>query len=163
MLLINIILINSLIKYVHFSDCRSITRSYYRNSVGVMIVYDITKRQSFDNITGWLAEAKFHIEPHQAVYMIVGHKADCDGERQVTYREAQQFAQINGLRYVETSARNGQNVEEAFQTLAKDVYQLLEEGRVKIEEGWDGIKPGFNRTEEHVHLEEEETRNKCCG
>lgn len=141
---------------------RSITRSYYRNSVGVMIVFDITKRPSFDNITGWLAEAKFHIEPHEAVYMIIGHKADCDSERQVTYREASQFAQLNGLKYLETSAKNGQNVEESFQMLAKEVYKLLEEGRVKIEDGWDGIKPGFRR-EEHVHLEEEEAqKNKCC-
>ncbi|WAR06991.1 RB39A-like protein [Mya arenaria] len=141
---------------------RSITRSYYRNSVGVMLVYDISKRQSFESITGWLAEAKFHIEPHQAVYMIIGHKADCDNDRQVSYREAQQFAQVNGLKYIETSAKNGQNVEEAFQLLAKDVYKLLEEGRVKLEDGWDGIKPGFNRTEEHVHLEEEEAKSKCC-
>ena len=144
---------------------RSITRSYYRNSVGVLIVYDITKRQSFENITGWLAEAKFHIEPHQAVYMIVGHKSDCDTERQVTYREGSQFAQLNGLRYIETSAKTGQNVEEAFLLLAKDINRLLEEGRVKIEDGWDGIKPGFNRTEENrqVQLEEEETEgSKCC-
>lgn len=143
---------------------RSITRSYYRNSVGVMIVFDITKRQSFDNITSWLAEAKFHIEPHQAVYMIVGHKSDCDTERQVSVREASQFAHLNGLRYVETSAKSGQNVEESFQTLAKDVYKLLEEGRVKMEDGWDGIKPGFRRGEETIHhLEEEETeKGRCC-
>ncbi|XP_060607393.1 ras-related protein Rab-39B-like [Ruditapes philippinarum] len=143
---------------------RSITRSYYRNSVGVLIVFDITKRQSFENITGWLAEAKFHIEPHQAVYMIVGHKSDCESERQVSSREASQFAQLNGLKYIETSAKNGHNVEETFQTLAKDVYKLLEEGRVKMQEGWDGIKPGFNRGEETVHhLDEEETeKNKCC-
>ncbi|KAH3726743.1 ras-related protein Rab-39B-like [Dreissena polymorpha] len=142
---------------------RSITRSYYRNSVGIMLVFDISKRQSFDNITSWLGEAKFHIEPHQAVYMIIGHKADTDSERQVSYREAQQFAQMNGLKYIETSAKTGQNVEEAFQLLARDVYKLLEEGRVKMEDGWDGIKPGFSRRpEEHVHLEEEETARKCC-
>lgn len=129
----------------------------------MLIVFDITKRQSFENITSWLAEAKFHIEPHQAVYMIVGHKSDCDIERQVTVREATQFAQLNGLKYIETSAKNGQNVEETFQILAKDVYKLLEEGRVKIEDGWDGIKPGFKRGDDNVHIEEEDTeKSKCC-
>lgn len=143
---------------------RSITRSYYRNSVGVLIVFDITKRQSFENMAGWLSEAKYHIEPHQAVYMIVGHKADCDSERQVSYREGSSFAQLNGLKYIETSAKNGQNVEETFQVLARDIYHLLEEGRVKLEEGWDGIKPGFRREQENVHLADEEPeKTKCCG
>lgn len=97
--------------------------------------------------------------------MIVGHKADCDTERQVSYREGSSFAQLNGLKYIETSAKNGQNVEETFQSLAKDIYKLLEEGRVKLEEGWDGIKPGFRREQENVHLEEEEMQksNRCCS
>ena len=96
--------------------------------------------------------------------MIVGHKSDCDAERQVSSREGAQFAKVNGLRYVETSAKNGQNVEDCFLTIAKDIYQLLEDGKVKIEEGWDGIKPGFSRNDEHVHLAERETESKgCCS
>lgn len=143
---------------------RSITRSYYRNSVGVLIVFDITKRQSFESVAGWLSEAKFHIEPHQAVYMIVGHKSDCDAGRQVSAREGSQFAKINGLKYIETSAKNGQNVEDCFLTIAKDVYKLLEEGKVKVEDGWDGIKPGFSRNDENVHLAEGEPESKgCCS
>lgn len=143
---------------------RSITRSYYRNSVGVLIVFDITKRASFESITSWLSEAKFHIEPHQAVYMIIGHKSDCETERQVSPREGSQFAKVNGLKYMETSAKNGKNVEDCFLTIAKDIYKLLEEGKVKIEDGWDGIKPGFSRNEENVHLAEGEPESKgCCS
>ena len=148
--------------FSHF--CRSITRSYYRNSVGVLIVFDITKRASFESLPGWLSEAKFHIEPHQAVYMIIGHKADCDAERQVSSREGSQFAKVNGLKYMETSAKNGKNVEDCFLTIAKDIYHLLEEGKVKMEPGWDGIKPGFARNDEHVHLQEGESESKgCCS
>jgi len=163
-MLLNLNLLDTHQYYTYYSVYfRSITRSYYRNSVGVLIVFDITKRQSFENISGWLKEAKYHIEPHQAVYMLVGHKADCDTERQVSYREGSSFAQLNGLKYTETSARNGQNVEETFQTVAKDIYHLLEEGRVKLEEGWDGIKPGFRREPDNIHLEEEEPeKTKCC-
>jgi len=53
---------------------RSITRSYYRNSVGVLLVYDITKRRSFDHLDDWLEESRIHILPRQAVYVVVGHK-----------------------------------------------------------------------------------------
>ena len=150
--------------FVYLFICRSITRSYYRNSVGVLIVFDITKRASFESITGWLSEAKFHIEPHQAVYMIIGHKSDCESERQVSSREGSQLAKVNGLKYMETSAKNGQNVEDCFLTIAKDIYHLLEEGKVKIEPGWDGIKPGFSRNDDNVQLAEAETESKgCCS
>ncbi|KAK3602871.1 hypothetical protein CHS0354_018730 [Potamilus streckersoni] len=141
---------------------RSITRSYYRNSVGVMIMYDITKRASFENVIGWLEEAKFHIEPHKAVYMAIAHKCDRDSDRQVSSSEGSRFAQLNGLRYIETSAKNGQNVEEAFLIMAKDIYRLLKEERIKIEEGWDGIKPGFARADERVHLAEGEPEGGGC-
>ncbi|KAK6168609.1 ras-related protein Rab-39B [Patella vulgata] len=141
---------------------RSITRSYYRNSVGVMILYDITKKSSFDNVKEWYAEAKMHIDPHQAVYLIIGHKADQDEARQVPTRDGRRFAEINGLKFVETSAMNGQNVEESFSLIAKDIYHNIEDGKIKIEEGWDGVKYGFARPKETVHLAEGEPESGGC-
>lgn len=55
---------------------RSITKSYYRNSIGVLLMYDITKRSTFEHLEEWLYEVKMHIEPQKAIYMIVGHKSD---------------------------------------------------------------------------------------
>lgn len=72
------------------SFCRSITRSYYRNSVGVIIVYDITNHQSFEHVLDWLKEAEANIsgpEPSQCVFLIVGHKADLNAKREVLYEE----------------------------------------------------------------------------
>lgn len=142
--------------------CRSITRSYYRNSVGVLIVFDITKRKSYENVCGWLTESKQHIEPHNAVYVIVGQKSDLDEERQVTSREGRLFAETNGLRYFETSAKTGVNIEEAFLSLAKDIYKLLEDGKITVEEGWDGVKNGFARPKEPFHLVEGEAESGGC-
>ncbi len=144
------------------SFSRSITRSYYRNSVGAMLVYDITKRQSFEHLEDWLEESKLHIEPHRAVFLIVGHKADMDDQRAVTTREGQQFADFHGLKFIETSAKTGQNVEEAFQIVTKDVYEMLDRGQVSVEEGWDGIKNGYTRPRESFTLMEGEAQSGGC-
>ena len=66
---------------------RSITRSYYRNSVGVLLVYDITKPKSLEHMKDWLEESRIHILPHHPVYIVIGHKADAEQERKVSMRE----------------------------------------------------------------------------
>ncbi|ESO08054.1 hypothetical protein HELRODRAFT_185418, partial [Helobdella robusta] len=132
---------------------RSITKSYYRNSVGVLLIYDITKRSTFDHIGDWLNEVRVHIEPQRAIYMIVGHKADQEDKRQVGVREARQFAEYHGFRHIETSAVTGQNIEETFVILARDIYKMLQDGRVYLDDGWDGIKQGYIHPKGSVNLE----------
>lgn len=148
-----------------FVSFRSITRSYYRNSVGAMLVYDITKRKSFEHLEEWLEESRIHILPHRAVYMVIGQKTDMDAHRAVMYKEGRQFAEQHGFRYMETSAKTGQNIEEAFQTMASDIYALVEKGLIKVEEGWDGVKDGLaNREGVNLSLAQQKTDNGggCC-
>lgn len=59
-----------------FFTIRSITKSYYRNSVGALLIYDVTKRASFEHIPIWMNDAKRHIEPHRPVFVLVGCKLD---------------------------------------------------------------------------------------
>lgn len=82
---------------------RSITKSYYRNSVGALLVYDVCNRASFEHIPLWMMEAKRHIEPHHPVFALVGCKIDLVGSankngarREVTCEEARMFAEQNG-------------------------------------------------------------------
>lgn len=128
---------------------RSITKSYYRNSVGVLLVYDISNRASFEHIPLWMMEAQRHIEPHRPVFALVGTKLDLveagGGQREVSQEEAKTFAQTHGLYCIETSARNGWNVEEAFRAVSQEIYQRMKSGEYQIEDGWDGIKTGFPR------------------
>ena len=78
-------------------------------------------------------------------------------------REGRQFAEYHGLKFVETSAITGQNVEEAFMTVTADIYRMLEEGRVYLEEGWDGIKQGYSTPHNGVSLDDnEEKEGSCC-
>ena len=63
--------------------CRSITRAYYRNSVGVLLIYDTTNYVSFTHVTNWLNEARTQIQPYYSVFLLVGTKIDRESERQV--------------------------------------------------------------------------------
>lgn len=149
-------------QYVVLLNCRSITKSYYRNSVGVLLVYDIAKRKSFEHLEEWLEEAQLHIEPQKAIYMVVGHKSDMDTLRAVSTKEGKHFADFHGLRFLETSARTGQNVEEVFLTITRDIYRMLEDGQVYVEEGWDGIKQGYAQPRESVMLNSSEHESGGC-
>lgn len=129
-----------------------------------MLVYDITKRKSFEHLEDWLEEARLHIEPHNAVYMIIGHKCDMESERCVSQREGRAFADFHDIKFLETSAKTGKNVEESFYTLAKDVYDLLEQGNILIEEGWDGVKSGYAKPRGSLSIMEQESEGGggCC-
>lgn len=93
---------------------RSITRAYYRNSVGGLLLFDITNHRSFQNVYDWLEEARSHVQPHSIVFLLVGHKCDLEAQRQVTQQEAEKLAGAYGMKYVETSARDAINVEKVW-------------------------------------------------
>ena len=63
---------------------RSITRSYYRNCVGCLVIYDITSRESFEHVTEWLEEARNSTEDQDIVYLLIGHKLDLEHKREVS-------------------------------------------------------------------------------
>jgi len=144
---------------------RSITKSYYRNSVGAILAYDVCNLESFKHIPVWLMEAKRHIEPHQATFILVGCKQDLavEGRREVTVDQGQTLAEYHGISFVETSAKFGTNVEEAFKTISEEIFTKLETGEYKVDEGWDGIKVGhFQRPERGGMLEAQPAKSGCC-
>ncbi|XP_023221381.1 ras-related protein rab-39 [Centruroides vittatus] len=141
---------------------RSITRSYYRNSVGALLVYDITRRSSFEHLVDWLFEARHHIEPQKAVFQVVGCKVDMEHLREIPTDEGKAFADFYGVKFIETSAKTGYNVEEAFAMIAQEIYSKIETGEFKVEDGWDGIKTGFARPRSNVHLMEAEPEGGGC-
>ncbi|SCN68597.1 probable GTP-binding protein Drab11 [Fusarium fujikuroi] len=89
---------------------------YYNDAVAVMLVYDITKRQSFENAARWLDEARRHGEPG-IVFMLVGNKTDLERRRSVTTEEGKKFAKLNKLMFIETSACENTQVDLAFQRI----------------------------------------------
>ncbi|KAH0458988.1 hypothetical protein IEQ34_011802 [Dendrobium chrysotoxum] len=103
---------------------RAVTSAYYRGAVGAMLVYDMTKRQSFDHVARWLEELRGHADKN-IVVMLVGNKSDLGTLRAVPAEDAKEFAQRESLFFMETSALESTNVETAFQTVLTEIYRII--------------------------------------
>ncbi|KAJ5077760.1 ras-related protein rab-11c [Anaeramoeba ignava] len=103
---------------------RSVTQVYYRSSIGAFIVYDITNSESFERLDDWVREFKEQSELN-AIPMIIGNKCDLEKEREISKEMGENFAKENGLSFIETSAKDGTNVEYAFRTLIEEIYNVL--------------------------------------
>lgn len=83
---------------------RAVTRLHYRGAVGALIIYDITNRSTFKNVKHWLADIKMYCDT-STVILLIGNKSDLRDQREVSYQEASEFANQNGLMFAETSAK----------------------------------------------------------
>lgn len=123
---------------------KSVTRSYFRGASGALLVFDISRKSTFAHVTDWLNDLRQIAEP-DIVVILVGNKADLATERrEVSEDEARTWAKANGvLRYVETSAKSGEGVEEAFLAVAERIYQNIMAGKYDLNDRRSGVKgPG---------------------
>ncbi|KNZ53966.1 hypothetical protein VP01_308g7 [Puccinia sorghi] len=139
----------------------------YRGAAGALLVFDTTYRKSFMNLSQWLEDLKSYGDPDLTV-VVVGNKSDlCQStsdnpdstaslSRQVTHEEALSWAEERGLEYIETSAKTGDNVEEAFAKIARKIY---ESGRLALQNPLHQQRPGAS-----FPLSSSTTdRKQCCG
>ncbi|KAF9819814.1 hypothetical protein IEO21_01905 [Rhodonia placenta] len=146
---------------------RSITRSYYRGAAGCLLVYDVTSRQSFVNARSWLADVREHADPHLTC-ILVGNKIDlCTDDagpgrrtREVPSEEAEQWAQEEGLLFVEASARSGENVEAAFERATRDILDKIRRG-VFDDDRSPGVKLS-KPSNTNLSLEADARQRRCC-
>ncbi|XP_030410937.1 ras-related protein Rab-10 isoform X1 [Gopherus evgoodei] len=100
----------------------TITTSYYRGAMGIMLVYDITNGKSFENISKWLRNIDEHAN-EDVERMLLGNKCDMEDKRVVLKTKGEQIAREHGIRFFETSAKANINIEKAFLTLAEDILR----------------------------------------
>ncbi|KAI9162034.1 hypothetical protein LWI28_023114 [Acer negundo] len=110
---------------------RAVTSAYYRGAVGALLVYDISRRQTFDSIGRWLNELHTHSDMN-VVTILVGNKSDLKDAREVTTAEGKTLAEAEGLFFMETSALDSSNVTAAFQTVVKEIYNIILSRKVII-------------------------------
>ncbi|XP_071965857.1 ras-related protein Rab-10-like isoform X5 [Antedon mediterranea] len=128
----------------------TITTSYYRGAMGIMLVYDITQEKTFDNIAKWLRNIQEHAN-EDVEKMLLGNKCDMNDKRMVSTERGQSIARENGIKFMETSAKTNINVEPAFMTLAEDILKKY---------------PVSNNTQATNYVDPSQDRNKekskCC-
>jgi Ras-related protein Rab-2A len=124
---------------------RSITRSYYRGAAGALLVYDITRRDTFQHLSRWLEEAKQHAHENMVI-LLIGNKNDLEHKRAVSTAEGQAFADQNGLLFLETSAKTAYNVEQAFLKTADFIHAKIIAGVIDTSNESHGVKVGMAQT-----------------
>ncbi|KAJ7957341.1 Ras family [Quillaja saponaria] len=100
---------------------RAVTSAYYRGAVGALIVYDISRRTTFDSVGRWLDELKTHSDTTVA-RILVGNKCDLENIRDVSIEEGKNLAEAEGLFFMETSALDSTNVKKAFEIVIREIY-----------------------------------------
>jgi len=104
---------------------RTITSSYYRGAHGIIVVYDVTDQESFNNVKQWLNEIdRYACE--NVNKLLVGNKCDLVSKRAVEYETAKDFADKLEIPFLETSAKNATNVEKAFLTMAAEIKNTIQ-------------------------------------
>ncbi|KAF6096495.1 RAB11B, member RAS oncogene family [Phyllostomus discolor] len=126
---------------------RAITSAYYRGAVGALLVYDIAKHLTYENVEYWLKELGYHADSN-IVIMLVGNKSDLRHLRAVPTDEARAFAEKNNLSFIETSALDSTNVEEAFKNILTggpepEIYRIVSQKQIADRAAHDE-SPGNN-------------------
>jgi len=144
---------------------RAITSAYYRGAVGALLVYDISKRITYDNVVRWLKELRDHADQN-IVIMLVGNKKDLRHMRQVQTEEAKEFCKQNKLFFIETSALADSNVATAYETILKEIYRLISRKSVA---NIDPAPPVFQGQGLSIALDQNNVtppppeKGGCCG
>ena len=155
---------------------RSITRSYYKNSVCAMVVYDITSRKSFDNVMNWIEEIQNN-SSKTILIVLVGNKIDLKDNRDVSFEEGKELANKNGIIFMETSAKTGEGVEEIFKKTVQEISNKIGDNYFNLDSENCGISKGdkegnelddnknkSNKYEVKLRFEPENKKGKkgCC-
>ncbi|XP_052426221.1 ras-related protein Rab-37-like isoform X1 [Carassius gibelio] len=129
---------------------RSVTHAYYRDAQALLLLYDITSRSSFDNTRAWLTEIHEYAQD-DVVIMLLGNKSDMASARAIRREEGEKLAREYGVIFLETSAKTGLNVDEAFMTVGKELVRRSVQLSVE------------HRFHLHDVMEPEKQPSVCCS
>ena len=129
---------------------RTITNNYYEGAHGIILIYDITNTETYDNVENWISQIKEEASPNVVIYL-VGNKVDMEDKRKVTTEEGQKVADENNLPFIETSAKSDINVNETFDNLVEKMDSVFSNLEKK-----DSVSISGN------NLNKDNNKKKCC-
>ena len=137
---------------------KSITNAYYKGSKGAFVVYDISRKSTFENVDKWINELKENATEDVHI-MLVGNKTDLEDKREVQTEDVAKKAEQYNVAFCETSALKGNNIEKAFDTLIEEITKVaVSQKLVEIKRESESNIVSLN-TEEEKKTEKE---SKCC-
>jgi small GTP-binding protein len=104
---------------------KSITSAYYRGAMGVLLVYDITNKKSYDNIRVWIQHIRDYSYDNNVKIIIIGNKCDLENARIISKKEGSELATEHGALFIEVSAMDGVRISDAFITIAKEIMKCI--------------------------------------
>ena len=108
---------------------KNIIASYYRGAHGILLIYDVTDKDSFRNLSNWLIEIEKNASKN-VLKIVIGNKTDLENKRVISYNQGKEFADTYGLKFLETSAKKNLNVNEAFETLGRELMAASEDKKI---------------------------------
>ncbi|CAN4103205.1 unnamed protein product [Withania somnifera] len=142
---------------------RAITSAYYRGAVGALLVYDVTRHVTFENVTRWLKELRDHTDPN-IVVMLLGNKSDLRHLVAVSTDEAKSLAEKEALYFMETSALEATNVANAFTEVLTQIYRIV--SKKAVEAGDEGAASSAPSKGQTINIKDEGSAWKkfgCCS
>ena len=141
---------------------KSITSAYYKGSKGAFVVYDITRKTTYDNIDKWIGELKTN-GSEDVLIMLVGNKSDLEDKREVITEEVEKKAQEQKLAFCETSALNGKNVEYAFENLINEILKKVEKDKINEAKQLSESKAiTLETADKNQNEKNSKKKKKCC-
>ena len=108
---------------------KNIIASYYRGAHGILLIYDVTDKDSFKNLSNWLIEIEKNASKN-VLKVLIGNKSDLEDKRVITINQGKEFADTYGLKFLETRAKKNVNVNEAFETLGRELMQAADDKKI---------------------------------
>ena len=137
---------------------KAITGAYYKGSKGAFVVYDITRKDTFDSADRWINDLKVSADPKINI-MLIGNKNDLEDKREVLKEQGEEKAKSFGCAFLETSALSGDNIERGFEMMVSDIFKKYGEDTI------DDDEFGIIEKGEDINLEKENSNNTkkgCC-
>ena len=136
---------------------RSITKSIYRNANGVLFIYDVTKKDTFNNIKNWIKDLENFENDIKSI--IIGNKIDLDDKREVNKNDLEELAKKYNMPFIETSAKNNINIEECFDLMVNEILKEKDDNTI--------IKLFSRKTKSDLSIstekpEDNKKKAKCC-